>query len=92
MNVSKIIVVILILLIIQLQYRLWFGDGNISQVKASQQQLDKLKKEAQLMKERNEKLYAEVEDLRKGEEAIEERARYELGMIKKNETFFQVIE
>ncbi len=92
MNVSKIIVVILILLIIQLQYRLWFGDGNISQVKASQQQLDKLKKEAQLMKERNEKLYAEVEDLRKGEEAIEERARYELGMIKENETFFQVIE
>jgi len=92
MNVSKILVAILILLIIQLQYRLWFGDGNISQVKASQQQLDKLKKEAQLMKERNEKLYAEVEDLRKGEEAIEERARYELGMIKENETFFQVIE
>lgn len=75
-----------------LQYRLWFGDGNISQVDAYQQQLNNLKKEVQSTKERNEKLYAEVEDLRKGEEAIEERARYELGMIKENETFFQVIE
>jgi cell division protein FtsB len=43
-------------------------------------------------KQRNDALYAEVEDLRKGQEALEERARDELGMIKENETFFQVIE
>lgn len=42
--------------------------------------------------ERNQSLYAEVLDLRKGQEAIEERARNELGMVKPDETFFQVIE
>ncbi len=92
MNVFKILAVILLLLIIQLQYRLWFGDGNVQQVKAYQQRLDTLKIEVRLKQERNEKLYAEVLDLRKGEAAIEERARYELGMIKHNETYFQVIE
>ncbi|HIF55031.1 MAG: septum formation initiator family protein [Methylococcales bacterium] len=92
MNVFKILAVILFLLIIQLQYRLWFGDGNVQQVKVYQQRLDTLKIEVRLKQERNEKLYAEVLDLRKGEAAIEERARYELGMIKHNETYFQVIE
>jgi cell division protein FtsB len=91
-NFYRVVISIAILLIIQLQYRLWFGDGNIQQVKDYQQRLDSLKQEVQLKKERNEKLYAEVVDLRKGEEAVEERARYELGMIKENETFFQVIE
>lgn len=88
----KVIIAILILLIIQLQYRLWFGDGSIQQVQEYQQRLDVLKEEAQGKKERNDALYAEVLDLRKGDEAIEERARYELGMIKENETFFQVLE
>jgi cell division protein FtsB len=80
------------LLIIQLQYRLWFGDASIHQIQEYQQRLDTLDKEAQEKKERNDALYAEVKDLRKGQEAIEERARYELGMIRENETFFQVLE
>ncbi len=84
--------VILLLFIIQLQYRLWYGDGGIQQVQEYQQRLDVLKTEAKEKKERNDALYAEVLDLRKGDEAIEERARYDLGMIKENETFFQVIE
>jgi len=92
MNFVKILIVVLLLLIAQLQYRLWLGDGGRQEVKEYQQQLDILTKEAKEKKERNDALYAEVLDLRKGEEAIEERARYELGMIKENETFFQVIE
>ncbi len=92
MNLFKIFIVIIILFIIQLQYRLWFGDGSIQQVSEYQQRLEVLKKDAKEKKERNDTLYAEVLDLRKGEEAIEERARYELGMTKENETFFQVIE
>ncbi len=87
-----ILIAILCLLIAQLQYRLWLGDGGRQEVKEYQQQLDILTKEAKEKKERNDALYAEVLDLRKGEEAIEERARYELGMVKENETFFQVIE
>ena len=92
MNFVKILIVILILMIIQLQYRLWIGEGNVRQVQESQQQLDVLKKEVAEKKERNDALYAEMLDLRKGGVAIEERARYELGMIKEDETFFQIVE
>ena len=88
----KILITIIILLIIHFQYRLWLGDGSIREIDAYQQRLDDLKKQVQEKKERNEALYAEVLDLRKGQEAIEERARDELGMIKEGETFFQVIE
>lgn len=92
MNFVKILIAILILFVIQLQYRLWYADGSIQQVQQYQQRLDTLKKEAKGKKQRNDALYAEVLDLRKGDEAIEERARYDLGMIKENETFIQVIE
>jgi len=71
---------------------LWFGDASISQISEYREQLDELNKEIQEKKDRNDALYAEVLDLRRGLDAIEERARYELGMIKENETFFQVLE
>ncbi|MFA6051698.1 MAG: septum formation initiator family protein, partial [Methylobacter sp.] len=77
---------------LHLQYRVWFGDGSVAQTHAYQQRLEELNKEVEEKKERNEALYAEVLDLRKGQEAIEERARDELGMIKEDETFFQVLE
>ncbi|MEQ1546590.1 cell division protein FtsB [Methyloglobulus sp.] len=88
----KILIAIIMLLIIHLQYRLWVGDGSVFQIKEYQARLDVLKEKTKEKKERNDALYAEVLDLRKGQEAIEERARDELGMIKENETFFQVIE
>ena len=88
----KYIIAVIILLIIHLQYRLWVGDGSVAQVKEYQSRLDVLKEKAKAKKERNVALYAEIEDLRKGQEAIEERARDEFGMIKENETFIQVIE
>jgi len=68
------------------------GDANVSHLHESRLRLDALTRDAQEKKERNDSLYAEVVDLRKGLETIEERARYELGMIKENETFFQVLE
>jgi cell division protein FtsB len=80
------------LLAIHLQYRLWYGDGGIREIHAYQQRLDELKEQVEEKKARNEALYAEVLDLRKGQSAIEERARYELGMIREDETFFQVLE
>ena len=80
------------MLIVHLQYRLWFGDGSVEQILEYQQRLGKLQQQAKQKHERNEALYAEVLDLRKGQEAIEERARHDLGMIKKDETFFQVLE
>ena len=91
-NRIKILIAIIILLIIHLQYRLWWEDASIFQIREYQQRLDRLNEIAREKRERNDALYAEVLDLRKGQEAIEERARYELGMVKENETFFQVIE
>ena len=88
----KILIAIIILLITHLQYRLWMGDGSVAQIDAYQLRLDDLKAQVEEKRERNEALYAEVLDLRKGQEAIEERARYELGMIKEDETFFHVLE
>jgi cell division protein FtsB len=75
-----------------LQYRLWSPEGNIQQIESYQQHLAELKTEVAEKKQRNETLYAEVLDLRHGRVALEERARDELGMIKENETFFQVLE
>lgn len=92
MNNFRILVAVLIAIIVHLQYRLWFGDGGIVQINHYQSRLDELALQVQEKKERNAALYGEVLDLRKGQEAIEERARYELGMIKEDETFFQVLE
>jgi len=88
----RVIIAITILLIIHLQYRIWVGDGSFAQIDAYQQRLDELKKQAEEKRQRNEALYAEVLDLRKGQEAIEERARDELGMTREDETFFHVLE
>ncbi|WP_087143453.1 septum formation initiator family protein [Crenothrix polyspora] len=88
----KILIPIMLLFICILQYRLWVGDASIAQIKLYQQRLDELKLQVTEKQDRNYALYAEVLDLRKGQEAIEERARDELGMIKADETFFQVIE
>ncbi len=75
-----------------LQYRLWYGDGSIQQNRDYQQQLESLQQQLNNKRQRNKLLEAEVLDLRKGKEAIEEIARHDLGLIKKEETFFQVIE
>jgi len=68
------------------------GDGSISKTHLYQYQLDILNKQIAVKQNRNDALAAEVKELRKDGEAIEEIARYDLGMIKKNETFIQVIE
>lgn len=88
----KILIVFLLVLIGLLQYRLWYGDGSVAQVQQYRQQLAELQLQLQQKQVRNNALQAEVHDLRKGQEAIEEIARYDLGLIKKDETFFQVIE
>ncbi len=88
----KILMVVLVLIVLQLQYRLWIGDASVWKIQEYQQRLHSLQHDIQQKKQRNDALYAEVKDLRKGKEAIEERARYDLGMIKENETFFQVLE
>lgn len=89
----KFIIIFIVLFTAHLQYRLWYGsDGSIPQIKAYELRLEELKKQVEEKQHRNAALYAEVEDIRQGQDALEERARDELGMIKDGETFFQVIE
>ncbi|MGR9052216.1 MAG: septum formation initiator family protein [Gammaproteobacteria bacterium] len=89
---TKVVLAVMLLLLLQLQYRFWLGDGGIRQIGQYQARLDELSQQVRQKKERNAALYGDVLDLRKGRDAIEERARYELGMVKENETFFQVLE
>ncbi len=88
----KALIAILIVLLLVLQYKLWFGDGNMREVWQLQAAIEEQKKQNEELRERNAALEAEVKDLKQGLDAIEERARSELGMIKKGETFYQIIE
>jgi len=88
----KQLVVILVILIILLQYRLWFGDGGLVEVWDLHRAVEEQKHENAALVERNKALEAEVKDLKQGLDAIEERARSELGMVKKDETFYQAVE
>ena len=86
------LIVGLILLLIGLQAKLWFGQGGRPEVKHLRERVAAQRSENAELRKRNEALAAEVEDLKSGTEAIEERARSELGMIKPGEVFYQVIE
>ena len=88
----KLIVAILLVLLVWLQYKLWLGDGGIPEVLQLEQEIESVQGEVNSLQERNKALNAEVMDLKKGIEAIEERARSEMGMIKKDETYYQVID
>ena len=88
----KWLIAILIGLLLLLQFRLWVGDGGIPEALHLQQEVDSAKQERAQLEERNRELDAEVSDLKKGLDAIEERARSELGMVGKDETFYQIIE
>ena len=86
------LLLVLVLLLGWLQYKFWFGVGSSGQVVALEQQVAAQKRENAGLQERNDALAAEVEDLKSGESAVEERARSELGMIKPGETFYRVVE
>jgi len=86
------LLLVLVLLLGWLQYKFWFGVGSSGQVVALEQQVDVQKRENAGLQERNDALAAEVEDLKSGESAVEERARSELGMIKPGEKFYRVVE
>jgi cell division protein FtsB len=83
---------ILLALFVLLQYRLWVGDGSLAEVWQLHRQVETQKSENDQLEERNQTLDAEVQDLKQGQAAIEERAREELGMIRDDETFYHIIE
>ena len=86
----RILAYILIALIVALQYPMWLGKGGWLQVREYDRQLAQQHEANAKLKARNDALDADVRDLKTGSEAIEERARAELGMIRQDEVFFQV--
>ena len=80
----------LIALLALLQYPLWFGKGGWVKVWETKQQVDLQREENTRLEIRNAGLDAEVKDLKQGYDAIEERARFDLGMIRDDEVFVQV--
>lgn len=86
----RIIALSLLAIVLLLQYRLWVSDSGMREVWRLRREVATQQDVNQELKDRNRTLVAEVQDLKKGKSAIEERARTDLGMVGSNETFFQV--
>jgi cell division protein FtsB len=88
----RVVIAVLLLVTIYLQYLLWFGRGGIREVNRLAEAVEIQRGEIVRLEDRNRALEAEVMDLKKGLEAIEERARSEMGMIKEGEVFFRLVD
>ncbi|MES2127849.1 MAG: cell division protein FtsB [Pseudomonadota bacterium] len=87
----RLITLAIAALLILIQYPLWLGKGGWLHVADMEAQVAAVHKKNDELKARNDKLNSEVRDLKEGTGAVEERARYELGMIKQNEIFVQIV-
>ncbi|KMQ73942.1 septum formation initiator family protein [Marinobacter subterrani] len=88
----KLLWALMVVLILLLQVRLWVGEGSFAQVWALKQSIAEQREENAELATRNDRLYAEVRNLRNEQSAVEERARMNLGLIQEGETFFLVVE
>lgn len=85
---QKLAIALLTLTLVYLQVRLWVGEGSIAELMTLQDQLERLQLENGRLYQRNGLLAKEVIELQHGMETVEEHARQELGMIRRDETFF----
>ena len=92
MHWLRVLLVVLVALLAFLQIRLWTGEGGRRSVAVLERGLKTQARENAGLQQRNAALAAEVEDLKSGEAAVEERARSELGMIRPGETFYRVVD
>ncbi|NUO73933.1 MAG: cell division protein FtsB [Frateuria sp.] len=86
------IALILLLVLLGLQFKLWTGSGGMREVETLRASVKKQGDDNERLRQRNQALAADVSDLKHGEQAVEARARAELGLIKSGETFYQVVE
>ena len=88
--VNRLVPIVLVALLLMLQNQLWFGRGSLSHVAELEQKIAQQKAANEASRHANEQLNAEVNDLKEGQNMVEERARRELGMVKPNEIFVQI--
>ncbi|KTD57645.1 cell division protein FtsB [Legionella shakespearei] len=86
------IFIILIIALVFLQHKLWLGDGNVIQWIKLEKRLSDHQHENSKLAARNRALEADIKELKGGDQALEEQARYELGMIKENEIYYQFVD
>ena len=91
MKRMRALILILLVLLVLLQAKLWFGEGGFGEVARLETRVEEQRQRNVDLLQRNAELQAEVEDLRERLEAVEERARSELGLIKPEEKFYQVV-
>ncbi|NPU92477.1 MAG: cell division protein FtsB [Gammaproteobacteria bacterium] len=91
-TLPRVLFWILVLAFFSLQLRLWIGDGSLAEVWQLNSAIERQETENHLLSERNKRLRAEVKNLKEGLDAVEERARTQLGMVKEDETFFLIID
>ena len=87
----KWLALILIALLIGLQIKLWVGDGGMRDLRAIRARVAEQQAQNAKLKQRNGALHADVEDLKHGQDAVEARARSQLGLVKPGEVFYQVV-
>lgn len=87
----RMITAVLLILLVLLQYRLWFGKNSVPDYLALKDEVVRQQSDNEKLRQRNKLLYVDTKDLKSGVEAIEERARNELGMIKEEETFYRIV-
>ncbi len=88
----RLLIIALVALLAALQYTLWISTGGISDERELQRGNAAQHFENDKLAERNRSLHAEVDDLKEGLEAVEERARSEMGMVKQSEVFYQIVD
>ena len=88
----KPIMIVLTVILLLLQYRLWFSHDGLPSLLHLNRSVEIQRQDNAVLEERNQVLAAEVHDLKSGLDALEERARSELGLVKPGETFFQIID
>lgn len=86
------IIIILILALIGLQYKLWLGDGGLFQWINLEKKLTIQTNENEKLAARNRAIEADIIELKSGDQALEEQARYELGMVKNDEIYYQFVD
>ncbi len=87
----RVVTLILFVVLILLQFKLWLGEGGYTEVTRLETRVEAQRQKNNELLQRNAELQAEVEDLRDRLDAVEERARNELGLIKPDEKFYQVV-
>jgi len=86
------VLIILVVSLIALQYKLWLGDGSVLQWVSLEKKLSVHEQNNEKLAARNRAIEADILELKQGDQALEEQARYELGMVKKNESYYHFVD